>query len=314
MTIAVPRKPYPLNQCRLYKVSSPLDLAARLKVSLSALEALATGVGNYNIYDIEQKGKKRTVQVPRPALQRLHARIHQFLSRIETPDYLHSAIKGRSYLSNARAHLNNESLVKVDVKKFFQSVPKAAVFKFFNETMKCAPHVSGLLANLLTVNGHLPTGSSSSPIVSYYAYKDMFDGIETLVEAKGLKMTCYVDDITISGAGATPKLSHEVRQLIASTGLKSHKTKFFPAQRVKIVTGVAIVRGQAQLPNKRHLAIKTGYDALQAASSVDEKLNILKVLISRVHEAAQIDPSAWLPKARELQKLRCQLEKRRVQA
>lgn len=97
------------------------------------------------------------------------------------------------------------------------------------------------------------------------------------------------------------------------TGLKSHKIKFFPARRVKIVTGVAIVKGQAQLPNKRHLAIKAGYDALQAAASVEAKLDVLKVLTSRVHEAAQIDSNAWLPKARELQKIYSLLVKKESQ-
>jgi RNA-directed DNA polymerase len=295
------RKTYPLDQCRLYKVKSPADLAARLGISLGALDALATGTKNYRIKPIERKGKIRMAQVPTPPLQRLHARIHILLSRIETPDYLHSAIKGRSYLSNARAHLNDQNMIKVDVKKFFQSVPKAAVYRFFLEHMKCAGDVAGLLANLLTFNDHLPTGSSSSPIISYYAFKDMFDAINALAQAQDAKMTCYVDDIAISGCRASPRLRYEVQQMIARNGLKSHKCRYFSARRPKVVTGVIIANGQARLPNRRHLLIKQGYDAFQAAATPEEKLDVLKGLLSRVHEAAQIDAPQWLPKAKELQ-------------
>jgi RNA-directed DNA polymerase len=310
MKTTVARKSYPMSQCRLYKVTSPADLASRLGVSVKALEALAVNEGNYNIFPIEQKGKTRMVQAPKPPLQKLHARIHIFLSRIETPDYLHSAIKGRSYLSNAQAHLNEGNLIKVDVKKFFQSVPKIAVYKFFREHLRCAEHAAGLLANLLTIDGHLPTGSSSSPIISYYAFKDMFDGIDALATAHSSKMTCYVDDLAISGNRASPKLLYEVRQIIAQNGLKSHKVKYFTARRPKIVTGVVINKGQALLPNKRHLLIKQGYTALQDAATPEAKLDVLKGLTSRVHEAAQIDAASWLPKARALQLLRKELMKK----
>lgn len=300
-------KKYHIDQCRLYKITSPVDLASRLKVTVEELEALAKDEGNYWIFDIEQNGKKRSIQEPKPSLQRLHARIHSLLSRIETPDYLHSAIKGRSYVSNARAHLNDGNVMKVDVKKFFRSVPRAAIYRFFLDHLKCAEHAAGLLANLLTIGGYLPTGSSSSPIISYYAFKDMFDEIEVLAKAHDLKMTCYVDDLTISGQRATPKLLYQTRQIIAKNGLKSHKIRYFTANRPKVITGVVIAKGKACLPNRRHLLIKKDYDDLCVAGTPEKKLEILKVLISRVHEAAQIDMS-WLPKAKILQSLRRDLK------
>lgn len=92
-----------------------MDLASRLKVAVEELEALAKDEGNYRIFDIEQNGKKRFIQEPKPPLQQIHARIHSLLCRIETPDYLYSAIKGWSYVSNARAHLNNGNVMKAAI-------------------------------------------------------------------------------------------------------------------------------------------------------------------------------------------------------
>lgn len=300
-------KKYQIDQCRLYKITSPVDLATRLKMTVERLESLAKDEGNYRIFDIEQNGKKRSIQEPKPLLQQLHARIHLLLSRIETPDYLHSAIRGRSYISNAQAHLNEGNVIKIDIKKFFRSVPKIAVYKFFLDHLKCAEHAAGLLANLLTIGGFLPTGSSSSPIMSYYAFKNMFDEIEELAKAHNLKMTCYVDDLTLSGQCATPKLSYQIRQIIAKNGLKSHKVRYFTTNRPKVITGVVIAKGKACLPNRRHFLIKKGYEDLCVAETPEKKLAILNVLISRVHEAAQIEAS-WLPKAKALQSLRHELK------
>ena len=294
------RKTYPIDQCRLYATKSPTDLAVRLGASVDTLQELAKDKGNYKIYLTD---KKRKIEEPKPKLQRTHARLHAFLSRIVTPDYLHSGIKGRSYLSNAQAHANGEALIKIDVKKFFPSVPRVAIYNFFFRHMRCAGDVAGLLANILTIDGHLPTGSSASTIMSYYAFKEMFDEIESLVAQNGLTMTNYVDDLTISGEAATRKLQHEIRKIIGRHGLKTHKVKYFAARRPKVVTGVVVVGTQVRLPHRRHLLIKQSYQNFLAAPTAEEKLYVLKSLISRVHEAAQIDVT-WLPKAKELQNIR----------
>jgi RNA-directed DNA polymerase len=65
--------------------------------------------------------------------------------------------------------------VKVDVRSFFRSVKRSTVLRFFTKQMLCALDVAGMLANLLTVDRQLATGSSASPILSYYAHKPMFD-------------------------------------------------------------------------------------------------------------------------------------------
>ncbi|KWV93273.1 hypothetical protein AUC45_03940 [Erythrobacter sp. YT30] len=231
------------------------------------------------------------MEEPPPVLQALHRRIHRYLAKIEVPEYLHSAVKGRSYITNAKAHVGVGPMVKIDVKKFFPSVPQHRVMQFFRDTMLCAADVAGLLANLLCRNGRLPTGSSASPIISYYSFKAMFDEIEGLCVANQLTMTCYVDDITISGAGANRALLHDVRQIITRNGLASHKAKFFDQSRPKEVTGVIVKGNGIDLPHSRWKAIKESIREVKKAGSDEERLALYPALISRLHEASQIDPS-----------------------
>ena len=137
-------------------------------VTLSDLEALAGRLDNYFIREQPKaSGGTRKIEEPKLRLQAVHGRIHDLLSRIELPAYVHSVRKGRSYITNARDHVGRGELVKIDVEKFYPSVKRAAVFGFFHEEMQCAGDVAGLLARLLTIDGHLPTGSKSSPILSY---------------------------------------------------------------------------------------------------------------------------------------------------
>lgn len=295
------RPRHPLNQSCFYKCSSPVRLAEILHISLVHLEKLAAGAAdeNYKIYQREIGSKERTIEEPKASLRMVHKRVANLLARIETPDYLHSAIKRRSYLTNASAHLNGSAMVKIDVRSFFQSARRYAVYDFFHRHLQCPVDVATVLSKLLTVNGHLPTGSSSSPIISYYAYKDMFDEIESMSASRGLKMTCYVDDMAISGIATSRKLLAEVRRVVAKHGLTSHKVKFFSPKRPKVVTGVVVKGSQLLLPNRRHLKIAEDYQRYRAAIEPNDRLKVLDRLVSRVCEAAQIDPR-FTPKVKML--------------
>lgn len=272
MPASVSREMINIKDCWLFAVSSKTDLARRLstgilKVSPADIDRLAADAGNFKLFSIRQGDKVRPVQEPKRDLQRVHTRIHRLLSRVQVPEYLHSAVKGKSYLTNARAHELTAPTIKIDIKKFFPSVPRRAIFRFFEKTMQCRRDVAGILADLLTFDARLPTGSSASPIIAYYAFKPMFDALADLAARHHLKMTCYVDDITMSGIKATPVILYEAHQIIAKFGLKSHKMKVFPRDTAKIITGVCNSPEGERVPNRLHLKISTGFEDLRKAST-----------------------------------------------
>lgn len=279
-------KRIPAERCHLYGIRSIHALAKRLCWDLAVLEKFAVD-GGYRVYPHPLTG--RIIQQPSDNLQKLHKQLHKYLSRIQVPDYLHSAVKGRSYVSNAKAHVNDGALIKIDIKKFFPSVPQHKVMHFFRDNLSCAPDVAGLLANIICFNKRLATGSSVSPIISYYAFKGMFDEIAELADRYGLKMTCYVDDLTLSGEKSSKAILHEVRTIIYRSGLKAHKEKYFPADVVKIVTGLAVTDKTVCLPYARWRKIKQQIRDLSLSSANEQKLLILPRLTSRLYEAAQVE-------------------------
>lgn len=276
-----------LEQCHLYGITSPHALANRLGWSLAKLRSLAND-GSYRVYKHKDTG--RLIQEPGPALQSLHRQFHKYLARVETPDYLHSAVKGLSYLTNARAHVDGERLIKIDIAKFYQSVPQHKVMHFFRDTLKCAPDVAGLLAALICYDGALPTGSSISPIMSFYAFKGLFDELHSLAMSRDLVMTCYVDDITMSGEDASKAVLHAARTSIFRAGLRAHKDKQYGRNRPKVVTGVMITDRGIALPYSRWKKIQAATRELAGCSETSEKLKLYPRIVSRLYEATQIDP------------------------
>lgn len=282
------RKVHPRNQSCLYRVTSPAMLAVRLKLTEKQLSALVASQDNYIRWTDKKTG--REIQQPKPLLRLVHDRVGKLLSRIETPDFLHSAIKGRSYISNATAHCPTLPSVKIDIKKFYPSTRAQAVYHFFFDRMQCAGDVAGMLAAMLTVEGHLATGSAASPILSYFAYEDMFGEIATWAEAKGCTMTCYVDDMVFTGKGATPSLLFDIRNIAKPYRLWTHKAFTFGPGQPKVITGLAVTRGGPRLPNDRKAVIRRSLQAYRADSE-GTPMATLRTMVGRLHEAAQVDPS-----------------------
>ena len=292
------RRTYARNQSRLYKIKSPAQLATVLRLKQEELKRLVEADDNYLRWIVQKT--ERAIQRPRPLLERVHRRVGILLARIETPEFLHSAVKGRSYISNAEQHAIDKPTVKIDIRKFYPSVRAQAVFHLFRDRMFCAGDVAGILARLLTVDGHLATGSSVSPILSYFAYEDMFGEIEELAIQRGCEMTCYVDDLVFTGPGATRRLVHDLTQIVRRYRLWVHKIKVFQAGQPKVITGVAMTKVGKRLPNKRQQTIKREMTALRVAKTNAARLLIMHRLTSRLFAAAQVDPATWGSKALQM--------------
>ena len=288
------RRSYPRNQSRLFRVTSPSQLAERVDVAFADLEMLERASDNYIRWTDKKTG--RPIQRPKPKLDRIHRRAAVLLPRMIVPDYLHSAVKGRSYITNAHEHDARLPSIKIDIRQFYPSTRAAAVFHFFRDRMECDGDVAGVLAKLLTVDGHLATGSSVSPILSFLAYEDMFEEINTLATARGCTMTCYVDDVVITGPSATPRMVWEVKSIMRRYRLWGHKTRTFRAGQARVITGVAITHAGPRLPNKRKRKIAETIAQLQSAANDTARLKIARRAVGLLHEAAQIDP-IWRPQA-----------------
>ena len=107
-------KRVPLKGSALFRLTSPRRLAEMLLVPRATLERLVeAGDDNYLVRPDRKSG--RIIEEPKPQLKLIHQRFARLLAQIETPDYLHSGVKGRSYITNANAHGADDALSLIHI-------------------------------------------------------------------------------------------------------------------------------------------------------------------------------------------------------
>ncbi len=241
---------YPLNQSPLFRLRSRQRLAELFSLNRVTLDRLCSLPPYRSFTVLNKKGKQRAIQQPGRHLLPIHERMKRLLGRIEPPPFLFCPVKGRSYVGNAKAHIGADEVRTVDVREYFTSTPRRRVFWFFHHVMECSEDVAAALAQLLTANGHLPTGSPVSPIMSFYAFYDMWALVAQVAGEHGCEITVYMDDLTVSGRSVPESVMWKIRQAIHRFGLRYHKERKFTGGRAE-VTGLVLRDGKVLVPNRQ---------------------------------------------------------------
>lgn len=288
------RQPYALERSPLYKLANKRKLAELLGIELTVLRALVVSKAatQYRIF-VDRK-TRRFITEPVDQLAIVHKGLLKLLKRIAPPHYAHSAIKGRSYKTNAEVHKAAENVLKIDIRKFFPSVKFHHIHAFFSDELKCAPDIATILAKLCTVQTdrygiHLPTGSCISPLLSLMANRRLFDDIHTLVSSHSCQFSVYVDDMTVSGANATRDLLTQISTHIHAHGYEYHKIKTAHGKPA-LVTGLVVHEGRILLPFERAKKIRELLATLSLTKTQSTKTRVLASLIGRLSEAEQVAP------------------------
>ncbi|MDJ0736953.1 MAG: reverse transcriptase family protein [Nostocaceae cyanobacterium] len=229
----------------------------------------------------DSKSKKtRLVEEPKRILKCVQKRIEELLKRIKLPNYVHAPAKGRSYISNAKAHVNAVVVRSLDIEKYFPSTPARHVYCFFHKRMKCSPDVAGILTKLSTFKDHLPTGSPSSAILSYFSHIDMWEAINEIVERANCTLTVYMDDVTISGDCVPDNLIWQVKQQFHRYGLHSNrnKEKHYIGKKSYEVTGVVITDGELKSPNRQHYKMHEVRKKIHLETEPEKRIKLMRSL------------------------------------
>lgn len=247
---------YPLHQSPLYKLKSKKRMLKVLQISSEAfLERLIQNRSESYRFDCQTKsnGQKRFLEKPPSHIKKIQTRISDLLHNIEKPDYLFSPCRGRSSLQNAQKHRFSEHCATLDIKNYFPSITSRQVFDFFRNELCCAGDIAGYLTDLTTLDGHLPTGAPSSPLLAFYACKKIWDEIGALSQSHNCTYTLFADDLTISGEHIPKGLIWKIKQKIYSHGLKYHKEKVRQNEDFEVTGAVIKVKkNNLVLPNRKH--------------------------------------------------------------
>lgn len=255
-------KKYPVNQSPFYKLSNLKKLSEILNVSISDINRLKNLNNNY--YNVFINQDNREIQEPINEMYIVHNKIASLLSRIATPDYLHSFKKKHSHITNSKAHLNAKQVVTFDIQSFYQNNTQNKLRIFFKETFKCSEDISFLLSKICTYNNHLPTGSQASVYLSYLVNAQMFTEMYNLAKERNVCMTIYADDITISGAKVDMSIFNTMSKIVERYNytIKKEKTRRFLGSQIPIVTGVALCKNGIAPTNKKFKKLRHKSDFL----------------------------------------------------
>ena len=244
---------YELNQSPFYCLKPEAKLAELLRINESKLKILTKSEDLYREENIFGKnGKPRPVQKPRLDLKKVQKRIEELLKQIKLPSYIYAPAKELSHINNAQAHINAVVVRTLDIEKYFPSTPSRHVYSFFHKKMRCSSDVAGILTKILTFQGYLPTGSPSSPILSYFSHIDMWKSIYEIVNQANCNLTVYMDDVTISGDVVPGKLIWQIKQQFYNCGLRSNKKKekCYVRKKSSQITGIIVKEGKLKIPNR----------------------------------------------------------------
>ncbi len=237
----------------------------------------------YKIFRIKKRPLRttkagfRTICVPDRKLAEVQSWISRnVLSYGRTNSASKAFAPGSTLMAAVQPHCGSRWLIKVDVRRFFESISEISVYKAFRR-LGYQPLVSLELTRLCTRVGpasrshftarwvrrapkyvatiyryaaqrfgHLPQGAPTSPMLANLVMLDADAELSTIARAHGLTYTRYADDLTFSTLRADfdrQEATHVIKLIyrtLGRFGLEPNfaKTQVVPPRARKIVLGL----------------------------------------------------------------------------
>ena len=188
-------------------------------------------------------GEERELSVPDEFLKAIQRKIvEKLLCFEEVSPYATAYVYGGSTIRNARPHIGQPVILKLDIKHFFDSV----IYPVVKEKVFPGNRYSEnnrILLSLLCLDGDvIPQGAPTSPIISNIIMKDFDDVIGEWCKQRKIRYTRYCDDMTFSGDFNPKETIEFVRRELRKRGyfLNNKKTTIVRDGQKKIVTGIVV--------------------------------------------------------------------------
>ncbi|CCY81198.1 rNA-directed DNA polymerase [Prevotella sp. CAG:1185] len=256
---------------------------------------------HYRSFKLKKRnGGFREILAPYPALLEMQYWIYNnILKKIPISPYSHGFAHKKSIITNAKIHLGQKELLKLDLKDFFPSIKINRIIYVF-KSLGYTNQVAFYLASLCSYNETLPQGAPTSPYLSNIIAKKLDKRLIRLSKKYKLHYTRYADDLTFSGDSIPAKLIEYINNIVNSEGftLNSEKTRLYKHGGKRIVTGISVNGKELKLPKdyKRNLRqelyfiMKYGYESHIKKKKI-RKVNYLNILLGKVNFWLSVEPS-----------------------
>lgn len=172
----------------------------------------------------EVRWRNRDIYKPSSTLRAIHAFLNSFvfeyLSTNEEVSFAYR--KGATIKDAVTPHARSRAFYQTDLKKFFDSITdtmiRAAVAKASTPAADLDEHLDRIIT-LTTINGKLPIGFATSPLLSNACLTQFDDQLQHECAGKSWVYTRYADDITVSASSLAEIQGAEdsIKEVLANT-------------------------------------------------------------------------------------------------
>lgn len=227
---------------RFGSLSSLADIALLLEIPAKTLAYYAYKNRAYITFEIpKRRGGTRTISAPANKLKIIQQKLNHVLRLIyRTRTVVHGFALERSIVTNASSHAKSRYVLNVDLRDFFSAVN----FGRLRGMLMARPYSVGataatIIAQLCTLDGKLPQGAPTSPILTNMICGRLDNQLKKLAVAYRCNYTRYADDITFStslrsfpsalaetiGTTAKTVVGAELLQVIKANGFEVNPDK-----------------------------------------------------------------------------------------
>lgn len=204
-------------------------------------------IADYTVHRIPKKsGGMRVLHEPKPELKALQKRVLRWMQArgLGGGSRSHAYERGRSIATHASLHVGKRVVMRLDLKDFFGTTTDSMVRRalvMVDLEMKQVQEI----VEICSLDGVLPQGAPTSPILANIAAKQMDLRLAKLAESRKAVYSRYADDLTFSSDdnhlnGLIPAID----VIVSACGyrLNRKKTLVMRSGRRQSVTGLVINR------------------------------------------------------------------------
>ena len=209
-------------------------------------ELVAAGSGYTRMSIPQKRRRRREVFRPSVGLDRVLKQLRGGLAsvtRYAPPPEVHGFVKGRDIATNAANHLDQDVVLRVDLRDFFGSINKSKLIEAL-ANFDFDEDAADAVAGVTLVEDSLAQGFSTSPFLSNLVLADTDDELAELAANEGVSYSRYVDDLTFSGPLTTVHdvLLESITSVLDDLGwsVNPRKTRFMRRGKPQYVTGLYV--------------------------------------------------------------------------
>ena len=257
-------------------------------------------------WDNTRNGKTRhRVEAQGPFRDVLKA-LNGLLQRLQFGSNVYGGLKGKSHIKSAEVHARKPVLLKTDIKDFFKSITPQKVYSVFVDDLACSPDVGRLLTRLTTLNGCLPEGYPTSPVVANLVAANLAKRIKGLSDKHSGASTSYVDDLGVSGPEHVAKLKNTLLRIVEQEGFIPNplKTSAMGRDTEQVYVGTRVNEG-LDISSKKLGEVKAALGQVEKAVTEGAPVSRkqLNSLRGKVNYVSRLNPGAASPLFKRLREI-----------